>query len=293
MKNFSTLTDLIDFIGSNYQNKKAFNFYHNSKHQVISVAEFVDNIKSLALGLNALGVRQSDGFGIVAKPSPVWLEIDLAVIANGAISVPIFPDISPQNLLFETKDANVKFVFCDSLENLQILQNSGVEFEKIIIYGFIQEINFNDKNIIRFDDLLANGQAIYQQNPQLFTNLSNRVDEQSLATIIYTSGSTGVPKGVEITHRNLISQIKSAAQCFGLDSETDVALSFLPLAHIFERMIIYFYISQGIEIHFVDDVKNVAPMLREINPTLMTVVPRMLEKIFTKINNKWIDISSL
>jgi long-chain acyl-CoA synthetase len=199
--------------------------------------------------------------------------------------VPIFPDISKTNLLFEIDNADVKFVFCDSLENLKILQNSskssGVSFKKIIIYGF----EFEGENIIHFDDLLKNGQALYQQKPELFAELSEGIKEDDLATIIYTSGSTGVPKGVEITHKNLVSQITACGQCFDLDSKSDVALSFLPLAHIFERMVMGLYISKGISIYFADDVKNVSKLLKEVKPTLITVVPRLLEKVFAKMKN--------
>jgi long-chain acyl-CoA synthetase len=282
MKNFSTLNELVQFISQNYHHPQAFNFYQEGKWISFSTSDFVNNVYALTLGLNALGLKPQDGFGIVAKPSPIWLMIDFAAISNRAISVPIFPDISKTNLLFEIDNANVKFIFCDCLENLEILQNSGVSFEKIIIYGF----KFEGENIIHFDDLLKNGQAIYQQKPQLLANLSSEIKEDDLATIIYTSGSTGVPKGVEITHKNLISQIKSCGQCFMLDSKTDIALSFLPLAHIFERMVVGLYISQGVRIYFADDVKNVSALLQEIKPTLITAVPRMLEKVFARMKNK-------
>jgi len=282
MKNFSTLTGLVQFANSNYHHPKAFNFYQEGKWVNFSTNEFTNNIYALALGLNAIGLKPQNGFGIVAKPSPIWLMVDFAAIASRAISVPIFPDISKTNLLFEIENADIKFIFCDCLENLEILQKSEVKFEKIIIYGF----KFDGENIIHFDDLLKNGQAIFKQNPQLFTNLSSQIQEDDVATIIYTSGSTGVPKGVEITHKNLISQIKACSQCFVLDSKTDVALSFLPLAHIFERMVVGLYISQGVNIYFADDVKNIGALLQELKPTLTTVVPRMLEKVFSRMKNR-------
>ncbi len=281
MKNFSTLTNLVDFIGSSYENPYAFNFLREQKWVNISTAEFVLNVKSLTLALNNLGIQKSDGFAIISKPSPIWLMIDLAAISSGAVSVPIFPDVAPQNLLFEIENAEIKFVFCDCQENLQFLQKSGSSFKKIIIYGFKSE----GENIIHFEDLLNSGLKNYQENPQKFFDLTNQIKPQDLATIIYTSGSTGVPKGVEITHQNLIAQIHSTTRCFPLDSKTDSALSCLPLAHIFERMVMYFYVSQGIKIYFADDVKNVGMLLREIKPTLITVVPRLLEKVFAKIQN--------
>ena len=277
----SNLIELIEFVEAKYQNPQAFNFYQLGKWQNISTVDFLSNIRSLSLGLNDLGLELNDGFAIVAKPSPIWLMLDFAAIANRAVSVPIFPDISTNNLLFEINNADVKFVFCDCLENLKIIQNSGAVFKKIIIYGF----KYQGNNIISFEDLLENGKKIYQQNPQIFDTLKAKIKEDDLATIIYTSGSTGVPKGVEITHKNLVSQINSVGQCFSSINNSDIALSFLPLAHIFERMVVCLYISKGVSIYFADDVKNVGNLLQEIQPTLMTVVPRMLEKIFAKINN--------
>ncbi|MFT5704001.1 MAG: long-chain acyl-CoA synthetase, partial [Rickettsiales bacterium] len=281
MENFSNLASLIDFLDQKYQNPKAFSSVKNGQSTNISTENFTKNIRHLTLSLNDLGIKKNDGFAIIAKPSHFWLQIDLAAIANGAFSVPIFPNISSENLLFEIKNSGAKFVFCDSMENLQIIHDSGAKFQKIIILDF----ETKGENIIKFEDLLKNGAELFQKSPNLFNQLTNQINENDLATIIYTSGSTGVPKGVEITHKNLISQINSTAKCFPLNKNEDVALSFLPLAHIFERMVVLFYVSQGISIHFADDVKNVGALLKEINPSLMTAVPRMLEKVFAKMQN--------
>ncbi|MFT6259359.1 MAG: long-chain acyl-CoA synthetase [Rickettsiales bacterium] len=281
MKNFSNLSQLVDFIDKKYQNPKAFSFLDNEKQIDISTEQFAQNVRCLTLALNNIGLSKKDGFAIIAKPNPIWLQIDFAAISSGAISVPIFPDISSQNLLYEIENSGCKFAFCDSEENLQLLQKSNFEFKKIIIRGF----SFEGENIIHFDDLLNNGTKLFTNNPDKFTKLTGQIDEDDLATIIYTSGSTGVPKGVEITHKNLITQINSTAQCFPLKHDKDVALSFLPLAHIFERMVVSFYISQGISIYFADDVKNVGALLKTIKPTLMTVVPRVLEKVLAKMKS--------
>ena len=114
------------------------------------------------MGLNDLGVKTQVGFAIVAKPSPIWLMIDFSVLVNRAISVPIFPDISEANLSFEIENSAIEFVFCDSLENLQIIQNSGTCFTKIITYGFSCE----GENIISFESLLEKGKAIYKTKPE-------------------------------------------------------------------------------------------------------------------------------
>lgn len=287
MVNFSSLPQILDFIDHNYDHQEHLNFKENEKWKSFSTKEFTKNIRSLALALNSLNVQKNSGFAIIAKPTPIWTQIDLAIISSGAISVPIFPDISRENLLFETQNADIKFVFCDCKDNLKTIQDSGAKFDKIIIYGF----EAKDENIISFDDLLKIGQEIYDKNPDKFADLIKDLKENDLATIIYTSGSTGIPKGVEITHKNLISQIIATPKCFPLSSKDDVALSFLPLAHVFERMIVYFYLSQGIKIYFADDVKNVGNLLKEVNPTLITVVPRLLEKVFAKMQSAVLEAS--
>lgn len=287
MVNFSSLPQILDFIDQNYDHQEHLNFKENEKWVNFSTKEFTKNIRSLALALNSLNVQKNNGFAIIAKPSPIWTQIDLAIISSGAISVPIFPDISRQNLLFEIENSDIKFVFCDCAENLKTIQNSGAKFNKIIIYGFESK----GENIISFDELLKIGQEIYDKNPDKFSDLIKEIKEDDVATIIYTSGSTGTPKGVEITHKNLISQIIATPKCFPLSSKEDVALSFLPLAHVFERMIVYFYLSQGIRIYFADDVKNVGNLLKEVNPTLITVVPRLLEKVFAKMQSAVLEAS--
>ena len=278
---FSTLIELISFVEKSYQNPKAFGFLENGKWTYISSLEFTQKIKFLALGLKEIGLEKNDGFGVISYSNPIWLIIDFAAIAAGGISVPIFSNIAIQNLLFEVENADVEFIFCDNSENLNNIKNSGRKFKKIITYGF----KTKEQDVISFSDLLEIGKKIDNADSDAYSKLTKNITEDDLASIIYTSGSTGVPKGVEITHKNLVSQIKGATEFFPLYAESDLALSFLPLAHIFERMVVSYYISTGISIYFADDIKNVGNIIREIRPTLMTVVPRMLEKVYKKMRS--------
>ena len=228
-----------------------------------------------------MGLKKSNGFGITANSSPIWLMFNLATMAVGGISVPIFANIAQENLLFEIKDAKIEFFLCDNAKSLEILLESGIKFKKIIIFGF--KYKKKDQKIISFDDLIKIGAKIQQKTPNLYQKITKKIQEDDIATIIYTSGSTGVPKGVEITHKNLVTQINGADQFFPIKSDEDIALSFLPLAHIFEGMVMHFYLSKGISVYFVNNVKDVGKLLRKIRPTLITVVPRMLEKTYGKM----------
>jgi len=314
--NFTTLTQMLDFVHSSYENPQAFNFLENGKWKNISTTEFVEKVKFLALALREIGFKKNDSFGIISYPGPIWLMVDFAAIAADGISVPIFPNIAPQNLLFEIENSDMEFIFCDSQENLNSIKNCGKKFEKIIIYGF----EAVGEGLINFSDLLEIGRKIFEADSASYSKLTANISENDLAAIIYTSGSTGVPKGVEITHKNLVSQIKGAAEFFPLYSEVlsdglprtfgarndgvkkpslrgpqgrgnpsgnihDLALSFLPLAHIFERMVVSYYIASGISIYFVNDVNNLGNIIKEIKPTLMTVVPRVLEKVYKKMRS--------
>ena len=254
-KTFLTLSELISFQASNFKNPHAFNFKDEGVLRSFSNQEFQEKIFHFACGLREIGLQKGDSLANHSYQNPIWLIVDLGAILAGAVTVPIFENISQEHLEYEISDAQVKFIF-----------NKKREIEII-----------ETKKIISFTDLIFLGANVKKKYD--FTS-----SPQDLATIIYTSGSTGKPKGVELTHDNLISQIKATEQFFPL-SHDDVILSFLPLAHIFERMVMMFYISQGVSIYFADDIKNVGNCLREFHPTLMTSVPRVLEKVFVKIKD--------
>jgi long-chain acyl-CoA synthetase len=197
-------------------------------------------------------------------------------ILAGAITIPIFNNISEDNLFYELIDSDAKFFFTD---NEKICAKIKEKFPEIIIIGY----GFKSTLSINFEDLLQNEESAVDNNiyvEELFAKIKN----DDIATIVYTSGSTDRPKGVEISHQALISQIKDSETFFHLDN-FEVVLSYLPLAHIFERMVMMYYISKGLTINFVDDIKNLGSFLKEIKPNLMTSVPRALEKVFARINN--------
>jgi len=283
MLNFSTLSDLVVFQSSNFNNPKALNFKEDGAWKSFSNQEFLEKVFHFACGLREIGVKKNDVIANYSYQNPIWLIVDLGAILAGATTVPIFENISKENLLYEILDANVSLIFTDKKNFL----DESFFYKKqlrIISYGF------ESVDSTAFSEILEKGKQAADFGKYNLQNFLENISPQDLATIIYTSGSTGVPKGVEITHQNLVSQIKDAAQFFALDSK-DIALSFLPLAHIFERMVMLFYISRGVSVYFCDDVKNIGSAMKEIAPTLMTCVPRVLEKVFIKIRDN-IEISS-
>jgi long-chain acyl-CoA synthetase len=209
--------------------------------------------------------------------------MDLAIMLNGAVSVPMFPNVSSENFDFQIKDAEISTLFIQSDELLDPpIQKKLLEISNIISYS----LSTQGENVEYFQDVLNKGDILSDEEPNLYAKMRDEVLPDDLATIIYTSGSTGVPKGVEISHRNLCSQIQGAVDRFPLVPSKDKALSCLPLAHVFERMVMYYYISTGISVYFADDVKNVGNLLKQVKPTIITLVPRILEKVYAKMTSK-------
>ncbi len=249
--------------------------------ETFSKAEFLLTIRYLTLASHEDGWRDKQ-VAIAVSPSPYWLMLDYALILSGAVTVPLFTNISSKNLLFEFLDAYIHTAFIESKEQENIIHRSDKSIE--VIY-----LGEHKSGYRAFGELVKKGKEIDKGNPKLFEELLCRIEENDLATIVYTSGTSGTPKGVELTHKNLISQIHAIEKQYHFDRESDIAFSFLPLAHIFERTIMHFYLSQELRIYFADDVKNVGLLLKEVNPTVMTVVPRLLEKVFFKMKLKALE----
>ena len=273
--NFKTYSELFTHICS-LENKYFLNYLSNGKYQNISTIDFKNKVICLSLALKDLGIQKGDTVGIFANSSPFWLIFDFAIHEVGAISVPIFANISSINLNFEIKDANIKYMFIDSQERLKDIENENKDLTFITHNFCIKEPNFYN-----FDEILVIGKQICDSTG--FT--PHKAQDDEIFSIIYTSGNTGTPKGVMLTHKNIVSQLHDINTLINLQQE-EIALSLLPLAHIFERTVMSYYLSRGISIYFVDDIQNVANLLKIVKPTIMTAVPRLLEKIFNKIKNQ-------
>lgn len=271
--NFKTYSELFLHVSNNYDNEYFLNYLSNGKYTNISTSDFKNKVICLSLALKDMGIQKADTVGIFANSSPFWLIFDFAILQVGAISVPIFANISTTNLNFEIKDSAMKYMFIDSQERLKDIEKENSHLTFITHNFCIKEPNFYN-----FDEILVIGKQICDSTG--FTSFEANPDD--IFSIIYTSGNTGTPKGVMLSHKNIVSQLHDINKLIDLP-KGEVALSLLPLAHIFERTVMSYYLSRGISIYFVDDVLNVANLMKVVKPTIMTVVPRLLEKIFNKI----------
>ncbi len=277
MYDFKTFQEVITYIDQNINNQNYLSYCEDEKWKTFSSLEFTSNVKKLSRALSDAGVKKDDTFAIVSDSSPMWLMLDYALQLLGAISVPIFANISSKNLTFEIEDANISYIYIASQEKYEQLDSYLSKMKLVLTH-----------NVIRKSQRCKEFFPFFEYAPEL--EEYEEINEDDIATIIYTSGSTGIPKGVELTHKNIISQIYDTAEVYDVNSN-DVALSFLPLAHIFERMVMSYYLVQGVSIYFAYDVKKVPNLLKEINPSLMSVVPRLLEKIDIAMHQKAMENS--
>ncbi|MCV6607267.1 MAG: long-chain fatty acid--CoA ligase, partial [Campylobacterales bacterium] len=276
---FTNFASLFRFITQKYDKEDFLNYLKDGQWVSLSTKDFEKKVIYLSLALKDLGIGKNTSVAIVSDSSPFWIIVDFAIQIAGGNSVPLFTKISSSNLQHEIEDANVQFLFLG--DGKRASEFDRFQFKKV----FTTEISTTLKNQTNLTDLFQIGEKIHLKDPLVFDSMINEVKDEDLLSIIYTSGNTGVPKGVELTHKNVITQLHDIKKNFPVD-ETDRALSVLPLAHIFERAIMTFYLSCGVSIYFADDVKNAGMLLKDVKPTIITVVPRLLEKIYFKMKAK-------
>ena len=230
-------------------------------------------VRRLAMGLKALGLKSGHCVGIMAKPSPYWMAFDIAVMSVGGVTVPLFPNASERTISHIAADADLRWCFIDGTAAWEAAGALRKACKHLIVRGV------SESGALDYRELMDRGDIYAAKHPTAYFDLREAVRPDDLATIIYTSGSTGEPKGVELTHRNLVSQVEAARKCFPLTSGKDVAVSALPLAHVFERMVCLTYLASGTPTYFAGDPRALVAILPEVRPTITTMVPRLLEKI--------------
>lgn len=279
----STLPEVVQQCFSSFRKSGAFFYRRGDGFEPLSSEYFLETIRRFALGLRALGLKKGDVVTVIAPSSPWWLIVDLGIMLAGGISSAVFPKISKKNLEYQIKDSNSRFAYIDSPELWELAKPSCSHLKKVILRDVAHQ---QRNNIVNFNDLLKKGDQMSIASPALHNQLYDEIQADDIATLIYTSGSTGYPKGVQLTHRNLCSQITAAIERYPLDHTQNRALSALPLAHCFERTVVYTYFCQGVPVYFADDVQKIKEYLLEVRPTVMSMVPRILEKVYAKLQEK-------
>jgi len=246
----------------------------------LSTGKFGDTIRHLSLGLRALGLGHGDKLAIVSENRPEWVMTDFAALARGAMTVPIYTTLVPEQVRYIIDDSDAVIVVCSNREQWAKIEAVRERLDKV--KHFITFLPEAPEGVRTLDEVLDLGRRADAADPGLFEREALLVRPEDEASLIYTSGTTGMPKGVILTHRNFVSNIVSVAEVIRF-SEKDTVLSFLPLSHVLERMVTFTYIYRGCSIGYAESVETVAQNLLEIRPHIMVSVPRVFEKIYAKV----------
>lgn len=275
-----TCVDLLRHIEKNHSNPKAFNWQENNQWHSLSTQEFLESVKNLALGLHELGLQRGDRVGILAYSSPQWAISDLAILVAGGVAVPLFANISDENFVYEVKQTDTKLIFVGGEEQWSIFHRHEDLFNKAIAIG---QFSPHPKSI-SMQEIMERGKRLAIQQPQLYRQLQDMIKPSDLSTIIYTSGSTGMPKGVELTQENISCELHYDP--YHWDWKKDKYLSVLPLEHVFGHSINLWIMLWGVSIYYTNDYKNLGTISKEVQPTAIVVVPRLLEKMYARMVEK-------
>lgn len=248
----------------------------NGEWRRYSIQEYVNTTNIISFALIKIGIKKNDKVAIISSNRPEWNILDMAIQKVGAITVPIYPTISKDDYKIIINNCEAKLAIIEGLSVLSKIEEIRHEIPSIEhIYTFVKR----SEQYPIWDDLISLG----KENVD-FEELERRESSilpSDCATIIYTSGTTGIPKGVMLSHSNILGQIENLRQTPSKDSTR--ALSFLPLCHAYERTLVYLYQYLGMSVYYSESIATIAQEMKEIHPTMMTCVPRLLEKIYLKV----------
>lgn len=272
---------LFDFLEYQLNNPldKSINTKYDGKWESLSTHDFFEKVQIVSRKLIEIGIKKGDKIALIStKNRTEWCIVDNSILQIGGVTVPIYPTISEKEYQYVLNHSESKICFISDKDVFDKIHKIKDKTKLKKIYSFEEFQNCSNWNLLFEND-----------NKSLQGKVNIKKEEvipDDLATIIYTSGTTGVPKGVMLTHRNIVSNILSASKRLPPMENKNKALSFLPLCHIFERIIIYMYYYSRVEIYFAESLETISENLNEIRPFYMTAVPRLIEKIFDKIEGK-------
>lgn len=287
LKPYKTIPELYEFLTEDYgvkMERPLLKHKVNNQWVGISYSQLKEETENLAYGLQYLGVKPGDKVSIIAENRPEWVYADMAILGLGAVDVPLYPSLTADSIEFIINNSESLGVIVSNkfqLNKILKVRNNCRTLKFIIVMN--EKDSPNESGIYSFQSVQEKGARAKGQNPQFFAEQRKRIKENDLCTIIYTSGTTGEPKGVLLTHKNIVTNVHDALKAFPIGPD-DVFLSFLPLCHIFERMAGYYTaFSSGAMICYATSIESVAGDLLEVHPTIVTSVPRLFERIYSKV----------
>ena len=287
MTEIKRIFDFPYYMQKTYNLEKAFSTKYNGAWESISTIEYINKANAISRGLLKLGVKPNDKIAVISSTNRTeWNIVDIGVLQTGAQNVPIYPTISANDYQYILNHSESIYCFVSDKNILEKLNQIKAQTPLKAIFTF-DDIP-NEEN---WKDVLKLGEdTSYQEELE---SRMQAVKPNDLATLIYTSGTTGKPKGVMLSHTNLVSNVIDSKKRVPFKQENSKALSFLPVCHVFERMILYLYQYCGTEIYFAESIEKMSDNLKEISPTVMTAVPRLYEKVYDKIVAKGADLKGI
>jgi long-chain acyl-CoA synthetase len=261
----------------------AYRFKKDGKWSAVTWRTAAEDCERTAGGLIALGISHGDRVGLISNNRYEWAITDYAVLAVGAVLVPVYPTLTAPQIAYIIRDSAIRFLIVEDEQQIMKIETIRSGLNTVEKYFVLSPPETVPECWEVFSDLSGNGAALLAEKPDIIRETKQKISRGDLATVVYTSGTTGEPKGAMLTHGNFLSNIESAAQIFDC-YPTDSTLSFLPLSHSFERMAGHFFSCfSGATVSYAESLDTVAENIREVRPTLVISVPRLYEKIYNRI----------
>jgi long-chain acyl-CoA synthetase len=279
-----TLVDLLEHACETFRKPDALQVKRNGVYQPITSQALHESVQRVGAGLAKLGFKKGDRIALLSENRPEWAISDQGILSIGAINVPFYvtlPAVQIADLLLDSEAGAIIVSTQLQLEKVLSIAARIPSLRQIIV---MDAVSGAPPQVMPFETLVEMGRGVLQENRGAFTAMREKVQADDVASILYTSGTTGVPKGVMLTHRNIVTNVLDCAEVFEL-SASDVTLSFLPLCHIFQRTVDYLMLSQGVSIAYAENFETVPQNMQEVRPTAVSSVPRFFEKMYARIND--------
>lgn len=281
----ATLADVFNYVARKHKRPDTLNYKSDGRWTSVSSDEMLRRAKSIAAGLHAIGSGPGDRVAILSESRVEWTLTDAGSIFAGTIDVPIYPTLTPPQVCYILNDSGASVLFLANREKFDELKDALGECPQVKHVVFFDAEGITETEGLTLAQLEEKGRELEQREPGHIEHSVANTRPDDLATIIYTSGTTGEPKGVMLTHSNLVSNLIDSSGHLSFGGH-DIALSVLPLSHVFERQAMYMYLHQGMAVYFAESLQTIGPNLREVRPTVLVGVPRIFEKIYERIRER-------
>ena len=279
----ATLIDVFTRAAAVHHRPDALNYKSGDRWIPISSDEMLERVKDIAAGLHAIGIRHSDRVALLADSRVEWTLADAGCLFASAVDVPIYPTLTPPQVQYILKDSGANAIFLANREKFLELKEILADCPEVKHVIFFDADGVTPADGLTLAQLEERGRELEQHDAGLIDRLAAETTPDDLATIIYTSGTTGQPKGVMLTHGNLVSNLIDSTGHLVIGKQ-DTVLSVLPLSHVYERQAMYMYLHHGMAVYFAESLQTIGPNLREVRPTILVGVPRLFEKIYQRIH---------